>query len=158
MTEKHKTSNLDSRAFHRRRIQSPVRLRIDGEENPFTATLYDYSKGGLGLATQFLLPQSTVIQITTPVTFQPGNVLQSLDAQIVWFRQEPETHDIPVFDLGCRWLVMECDCCHTKVPYRQLHCSEDSVCLCPDCLNELDKKLNGPLKQNIHRFLLGNVI
>lgn len=157
MSEKPK--KINERAFRRCRLNTPVRLRIEGESNPFTATLNNFSKGGIGFATNYLLPQDTLIHIATPVTVPSGNIpLLSSDAQIVWTKQKPEIPENPLFELGCRWMAVDCDWCHVKVPFRQLQHTEDSVCLCRSCLEELENNLNGQLKDNIHRYLLGNVI
>ena len=50
-----------------------------------------------------------------------------------------------------------CDSCEKKVVYNQIHQTETSLLLCPDCFHYLGT-VPGGIKESVERFLLGNVI
>lgn len=50
-----------------------------------------------------------------------------------------------------------CDLCGKKNPDGEIYQSNTFICLCADCLKKLDA-MPGKMKENIERYLMGNVI
>ncbi|MGM0453226.1 MAG: PilZ domain-containing protein [Thermodesulfobacteriota bacterium] len=149
----------DYRAFPRHSIHAIVRVRIDEQNDVYSATLNDYSKGGLCLVTGFPLPRDALINIESPISeISSAASSYAAPAKVLWSRQFSENPRHVRYGSGSRWMLLDCNWCGEPLSAIHSACTEDGIRLCPRCYEELQKNDDRRLGQCVRRFLLGNVL
>lgn len=156
-----RASGPDHRAFQRRFVNASLRIRLFGHEEPYSATLNNYSRGGLYIATPVFLQPGTKINVETPKQdIFDMEMDDEIDAKVVWcwkdIRAPAKRRD--QYEIGARWYSPRCDWCDEVIPYQQFYQSREMVTLCQQCREDLEKNVRGRLGQNIYRYLMGNVV
>lgn len=153
------TNGSDYRAFPRHFINAIVRIRLEDQNEIYSATVNDYSKGGLCLVTGFPLPRNALINFESPISelaFQ--NSPYASPAKVLWSRLFSENPRHARYCSGSRWMLLDCSWCGEPLSAIHSVCTEDGIRLCPRCYEELQKNENRRLGQCVRRFLLGNVL
>ncbi len=145
------------RAFPRHPIHAAIQISIWGEGALLPATINNYSKDGLYFVTPASLREGTLIDIESPI---PG-LLESdaacvTGAKAIWSGKLSGTR-AGYYEVGAKWLTIQCDGCHEQMPLKRLHRTRESLVFCPLCREAFEKSANGLLKHSLYRHLLGNI-
>lgn len=155
MTDQNYIQDPNARAYKRFTVNAPIRFRVEGEKDVFSAFTKNYSKGGLGFMAGLPLPEDVIIHFAAFVSGQSASApIYSPEARLVWQRENAD----PPFIAGIKWLSTQCNWCNKTVPFRQLYQSHESIFLCNECLEELETNMKGRLKTCMKEYLQGNVL
>lgn len=154
----------DYRAFRRHLVKSPVRIKGEGKDEPFPATVDNYGKGGAHIVTPVFLDTGRLVAVRAPRNALPEIELDDdgdIGVKVAWNRKSGKVDDIyghESYEIGARWLPLKCDLCDKQVPLEKLHRTEELVTLCPSCHHDFEKLGTGHLGKSIYRRLMGNVL
>jgi len=154
------TTGPNYRAFRRHTINESIRIRLQGQDNFFSAIIDNYSDGGLYLKSPVSVDADALIDIDVSGSDLPEFESSSnSEAKVIWCRKI-KGKDLR-FGIGVKWLSLKCDWCNEKMLFKQIHRSEELIFLCPACYEEFkaqEKAPNDRLRRSAQRYLQGNVL
>lgn len=162
------------RAYPRIQNEGPIKFTHYRQGHYFDSRMYNSSKGGMYFEPDHALEPESKIYIVM-VNYSPAaygaEAYRCYKAIIRWCRQVSDkeashygvgvqflekSHEI--LDPDLQGLKRACDLCGVMVSDDDIHKTDDFVYLCPHCFKHLNAFPDGIIKENIERFLIGNVI
>jgi len=166
-------SNYGNRRIYTRHYYEAPMIYAGSEKNSYSnGTMYNISAGGMYFETDYMLDQDSHIYIKminfSPDTYTPG-AYKAYMAKVVWCRK---TGKKPIYGAGVRYvasghiphgrdihgLTHSCDLCGHKTSPAEIHETDDSLHLCPDCFRHLGRVIDGKIRDSVLKFISGNVL
>ncbi len=148
---------LSRRAFPRRLCQVPVVYAFSDTDHYHPATMQNISKGGMCMESEYYLEPGTDIYIRT--LSDTSGIADDYRGTVAWCRKWKEAEDQkPCFGVGIRFWVNVCTQCGEAIAWRNIHLTDNAICLCPDCASHLNHLPQGKLRECIENYLMGNVL
>jgi len=162
------------KAFPRIHQEASIKYAEHDTDQYSDSIIYNYSKYGLYFEPdQKLQPESdvSIIMVNYARGAYGAEAYRSYLARVKWCKPIPEAgysrYGVGVqimeksHDLRCNEMIglnQACDMCGAVVPSESLNYMAAQISLCSHCDKHLEAFPNGIIKDNIQRFLLGNVI
>ena len=162
------------RTYSRNPYEATIMYANYNTENYYHAKMYNSSAGGMYFESDHAIKPESDICIKM-VNYSPDKSGPEADkayrAKVKWCEKKIKS-DTPCYGIGIQYLVKShtvyggsvhgstcsCDLCGEKVPYGEIHETDDYICLCINCSNYLEELPEGKIKESIKEFLVGNVI
>ncbi|MCP4111536.1 MAG: hypothetical protein GY749_39435 [Desulfobacteraceae bacterium] len=162
------------RAYPRINYEAPIKYAHYNKGRFSDSRMFNSSEGGLYFELGHALEPESKIYIVM-VNYSPSKygaeAYRFYTALIRWCK-EVSYEDSVRFGVGVQFiekrhevsepnlygLFRACDLCECMVPEYEIHMRDDYVSLCPHCFKHMEAFPEGIIKDNIERFLIGNVI
>lgn len=146
--------SFPKRAFARENCETPIIFSTCGIDKLYDAIMYNNSTGGLYFESGHGLRPGAGIFVKVPEAYLTDDFAESR-AEIMWARK---TVAGAFFGMGARYIFNECNLCSNLIPPREMHVTEQYVCLCESCYQMLGGLPEGNVKSGIENYILGNVL
>jgi hypothetical protein len=167
-------SALIKRAYSRGTYEAPIMYANYDTENYYHAKMYNSGLGGMYFESERAIKPGSEIcikMVNYPSVESGPESFKAYRARVKWCKKTRKTGSScygigiqylaksqTVYDMNVLGLSCSCDLCGEKVPSEEILENEDLVCLCINCFNYLKELPEGKTKENIKKFLIGNVI
>ncbi len=154
-------NNTSKRAFARDCCEAQIQYSVfNQKEEFFDAKMYNTSEGGLYFESKEHLPTGVDIRIkingNTPHTHK-NEAKDGYRGEVVWCRRVYR-NGASVYGVGIRFIVNICDKCNEKVPYSEIHRTDNYLFLCSKCMKDVMYWTGGKINECLERYLNGNVL